>query len=63
AALRTHAARLSAAAAAPDWQGPLTEALRAEVANLAARCETAADGLALAAAQLQGRLPVRLHHQ
>ncbi|WP_051837828.1 hypothetical protein [Streptomyces sp. NRRL F-2580] len=63
AALRTHAARLSEAAAAPDWHGPQTETLRAEVANLAARCETAADGLALAAAQLQGRLPVRLHDQ
>ncbi|MFC9819172.1 hypothetical protein ACFWG6_11770 [Streptomyces erythrochromogenes] len=54
AALRTHAVRLRRAAAwSPGWQGRETEALRAEVENLAARCATAAGGLALAAAQLQ----------
>ncbi|GAA2652342.1 MULTISPECIES: hypothetical protein [Streptomyces] len=53
AALRTHAFRLHAVAAAPEWHGPETEALRAEVARLAARCATAAGGLALAAAQLK----------
>ncbi|THA86825.1 hypothetical protein [Streptomyces sp. A0592] len=54
AALRTHALRLRRAAAwSPGWQGRETEALRAEVENLAARCATAAGGLALAAAQLQ----------
>ncbi|MFG2987927.1 hypothetical protein ACGFZK_01150 [Streptomyces sp. NPDC048257] len=55
AALRTHAVRLHGAAAAPGWHGPETEALRAEVTRLAARCATAAGGLALAAAQLQDR--------
>ncbi|MFE5718160.1 hypothetical protein [Streptomyces erythrochromogenes] len=54
AALRTHALRLRRAAAwSPGWQGRETESLRAEVENLAARCATAAGGLALAAAQLQ----------
>ncbi|WKD30781.1 hypothetical protein [Streptomyces xanthophaeus] len=53
AALRTHAVRLRVAAMAPGWQGQDTEALRAEVTRLAARCATAAGGLALAAAQLQ----------
>ncbi|MFE1832408.1 hypothetical protein, partial [Streptomyces yangpuensis] len=54
AALRAHAARLGGAAAwSPGWQGRETAALRAEVENLAARCATAAGGLALAAAQLQ----------
>ncbi|MFD9515861.1 hypothetical protein [Streptomyces sp. NPDC059979] len=53
AALRTHAVRLRGATAAPGWQGPESDALRAEVANLATRCATAAGGLALAAAQLQ----------
>ncbi|MFJ9591493.1 hypothetical protein ACIRS3_01930 [Streptomyces virginiae] len=54
AALRAHAVRLRGAAAwSPAWQGGETEALRAEVENLAARCATAAGGLALAAAQLR----------
>ncbi|MEW5534804.1 hypothetical protein, partial [Streptomyces virginiae] len=54
AALRAHAVRLRGAAAwSPGWQGRETEALRAEVENLAARCATAAGGLALAAAQLR----------
>ncbi|MEW2584618.1 hypothetical protein [Streptomyces virginiae] len=54
AALRAHAVRLRGAAAwSPGWQGGETEALRAEVENLAARCATAAGGLALAAAQLR----------
>ncbi|WP_327266317.1 hypothetical protein OG444_37395 [Streptomyces sp. NBC_01232] len=56
AALRTHAFRLHGAAAEPGWHGPGTEALRAEVSRLAARCATAAGGMALAAAQLKGRL-------
>ncbi|MFC5882469.1 hypothetical protein [Streptomyces virginiae] len=45
--------RRGAAAWSPGWQGRETEALRAEVENLAARCATAAGGLALAAAQLR----------
>ncbi|MCX5174891.1 hypothetical protein [Streptomyces virginiae] len=53
AALRTHAFRLHTAAGAPQWRGPENESLRAEVARLAARCATAAGGLALAAAQLK----------
>ncbi|MGW2270579.1 hypothetical protein [Streptomyces yangpuensis] len=54
AALRAHAVRLRGAAAwSPGWQGRETAALRAEVEHLAARCATAAGGLALAAAQLQ----------
>ncbi|MEC4573034.1 hypothetical protein [Streptomyces virginiae] len=54
AALRAHAVRLRGAAAwSPGWRGRETEALRAEVENLAARCATAAGGLALAAAQLR----------
>ncbi|WKV70290.1 hypothetical protein AW27_001415 [Streptomyces sp. PCS3-D2] len=54
AALRAHAVRLRRAAAwSPQWQGLETQALRAEVEHLAARCATAAGGLALAAAQLQ----------
>ncbi|MFJ6482524.1 MULTISPECIES: hypothetical protein [unclassified Streptomyces] len=53
AALRTHAVRLRVAAMAPGWHGRETEALRAEVTRLAARCATAAGGLALAGAQLQ----------
>ncbi|MFE1414619.1 hypothetical protein ACIGFK_17675 [Streptomyces sp. NPDC085524] len=56
AALRSHAVRLRATAAAPGWHGPGTDALRAEVAGLADRCTTAADGLALAAVQLQDGL-------
>ncbi|MFE2164981.1 hypothetical protein ACFXB3_07900 [Streptomyces sp. NPDC059447] len=53
AALRSHAVRLRAAAAAPGWHGPESDGLRAEVAALADRCATAAAGLALAAVQLQ----------
>ncbi|MFE9463086.1 hypothetical protein ACFYNW_05320 [Streptomyces virginiae] len=54
AALRAHAVRLRGAAAwSPGWKGGETEALRAEVENLAARCATAAGGLALASAQLR----------
>ncbi|MGZ9935527.1 hypothetical protein ACXNSR_37255 [Streptomyces sp. NC-S4] len=53
AALRTHAFRLYGVAGTRDWHGPETEALRAEVTRLAARCATAAGGFALAAAQLQ----------
>ncbi|WP_327280092.1 MULTISPECIES: hypothetical protein [unclassified Streptomyces] len=53
AALRDHALRLRAAAEALDWQGPQADAFRAEVAALADRCATAANGLAVAAAQLE----------
>ncbi|MFI8391692.1 hypothetical protein [Streptomyces sp. NPDC085540] len=53
AALRTHAFRLYGVAGTREWHGPETEALRAEVTRLAARCATAAGGFALAAAQLQ----------
>ncbi|MFF3618703.1 hypothetical protein [Streptomyces sp. NPDC002467] len=53
AALRSHAVRLRAAAAAPGWHAPQSDGLRAEVAALADRCATAAAGLALAAVQLQ----------
>ncbi|MFJ8015594.1 hypothetical protein [Streptomyces sp. NPDC096339] len=53
AALRSHAVRLRAAAAAPGWHGPEADGLRTEVAALADRCATAAAGLALAAVQLQ----------
>ncbi|MFK0234007.1 hypothetical protein [Streptomyces vinaceus] len=52
AALRAHALRLRTAAEALDWRGPQADAFRAEVAALADRCATAANGLALAAAQL-----------
>ncbi|MFD7258652.1 hypothetical protein [Streptomyces sp. NPDC059874] len=53
AALRSHAVRLRAAAAAPGWHAPEADGLRTDVATLADRCGTAAIGLALAAAQLQ----------
>ncbi|MER7463734.1 hypothetical protein [Streptomyces sp. NPDC097981] len=53
AVLRAHALRLRAAAEALDWQGPQADAFRAEVAALADRCATAANGLAVAAAQLE----------
>ncbi|WP_327739527.1 hypothetical protein OG749_42480 [Streptomyces nojiriensis] len=53
AALRTHAFRLYGVAGTREWHGRETEVLRAEVTRLAARCATAAGGLALAAAQLQ----------
>ncbi|WP_327134698.1 hypothetical protein OG311_33085 [Streptomyces sp. NBC_01343] len=53
AVLRAHALRLHAAAGALDWQGPQGDAFRAEVAALADRCATAANGLAVAAAQLE----------
>ncbi|MFE2143394.1 hypothetical protein ACFXA3_16925 [Streptomyces sp. NPDC059456] len=53
AALHAHARRLHAAAEALDRRGPRAEAFRAEVAALADRCATAANGLAVAAAQLQ----------
>ncbi|MET8753524.1 hypothetical protein ABZW32_26030 [Streptomyces sp. NPDC004667] len=52
--LRSHAHRLRAGAAALEWRGPQADALRAEVAALADRCARAADGFALAAAQLDG---------
>lgn len=51
--LRSHAERLRAAAEGLGWQGPQGDALRAEVAALADRCTTAANGFALAAAQLE----------
>ncbi|MFE2149007.1 hypothetical protein ACFXAO_03095 [Streptomyces lavendulae] len=54
AALRSHAHRLRAGAAALEWRGPQADAFRAEVAALADRCARAADGFALAAAQLDG---------
>ncbi|MFJ7586470.1 hypothetical protein ACIQZO_03515 [Streptomyces sp. NPDC097617] len=63
AALRTHAFRLHAVAGAPEWYGPEAEALRAEVARLAARCARAAGGLALAAAQLKEPLREPLKDQ
>ncbi|MFD7080535.1 MULTISPECIES: hypothetical protein [unclassified Streptomyces] len=53
ATLRSHALRLHAAAEALDWRGPRADAFRAEVAALADRCATAANGLAVAAAQLE----------
>ncbi|MGW6947017.1 hypothetical protein [Streptomyces xanthophaeus] len=52
AALRSHARRLRAAADAPAWRDPGAGVLCAEVTVLACRCATAADGFALAAAQL-----------
>lgn len=52
AALRSHAVRLRATLAAPAWRVPDDDALRAEVATLASRCATAANGFSLAAAQL-----------
>ncbi|MGP3689909.1 hypothetical protein ACTVZO_35310 [Streptomyces sp. IBSNAI002] len=58
AALRSHAVRLRTATAAPAWRVPDDDALRAEVATLACRCATAANGFTLAAAQLgEERLP------
>ncbi|MEV7725169.1 hypothetical protein AB0P15_10605 [Streptomyces sp. NPDC087917] len=59
ATLRSHARRLRAGAAALEWRGPQADALRAEVTALADRCSTAADGFALAAAQLDGAGPRR----
>ncbi|MEU3404442.1 hypothetical protein [Streptomyces sp. NPDC006670] len=59
AVLRGHARRLRAGAAALEWHGPQADALRAEVAALADRCARAADGFALAAAQLEGPDPRR----
>ncbi|MET9885467.1 hypothetical protein ABZZ20_20490 [Streptomyces sp. NPDC006430] len=53
AVLRTHAVRLRAAAQLLDGREPQADAFRAEVAALADRCATAADGLAAVAAQLQ----------
>ncbi|MEU2390540.1 hypothetical protein [Streptomyces sp. NPDC007369] len=56
AALRAHADRLAAAAGELERQdSPHAAAFRAEVAALAERCATAASGLALAVARLQGR--------
>ncbi|MGW0394545.1 hypothetical protein ACWDYJ_27390 [Streptomyces sp. NPDC003042] len=52
AALRSHARTLRASAAALEWPGPRGAAFRAEVSTLADRCATAANGFALAAAQL-----------
>ncbi|OEJ34868.1 hypothetical protein [Streptomyces subrutilus] len=57
AALRSHAVRLRRATAAPAWRVPYDDALRAEVATLAGRCATAANGFALAAAQLGEERP------
>ncbi|AXE24361.1 hypothetical protein C0216_13665 [Streptomyces globosus] len=54
-ALRVHADRLRAAAGELEQQGPPAAPFRAEVAALAERCSTAADGLALAAARLRER--------
>ncbi|MFC9292729.1 hypothetical protein, partial [Streptomyces sp. NPDC057010] len=58
-ALRTHAVRMRATAvtaAAPARRDPQAgAALRAEIDVLAARCATAANGFALAAAQLGER--------
>lgn len=54
AALRAHARRLRAGALALDWRGPQGDAFRAEITALADRCARAADGFALAAAQLDG---------
>ncbi|MCX5610529.1 MULTISPECIES: hypothetical protein [unclassified Streptomyces] len=58
AALRSHTVRLRATLAAPAWRVPQDDALRAEVATLAGRCATAANGFTMAAAQLgEERLP------
>ncbi|MGW0392039.1 hypothetical protein ACWDYJ_14340 [Streptomyces sp. NPDC003042] len=57
AALRERADRLRGATEGLDWHGPQAEAFRARVEELAGRCATAADGLALCAAQLDGRRP------
>ncbi|WP_328302784.1 hypothetical protein OG389_33920 [Streptomyces sp. NBC_00435] len=57
AALRSHAERLRRAVGDLRWQGPRADAFRAEVADLADRCATAAGGLDLAAAQLAGPRP------
>ncbi|MFJ3876192.1 hypothetical protein ACIPW5_01880 [Streptomyces sp. NPDC090077] len=59
AALRSHARRLRAGAAALEWHGREADAYRAEVTALADRCARAAAGLALAAAQLDGAHPRR----
>ncbi|MFD3696194.1 hypothetical protein ACFWUZ_08525 [Streptomyces sp. NPDC058646] len=57
-ALRTHAVRLRATAAAPAWRGRGTD-MRTEVRTLAGRCARAADGFLLAAAQLgEGHRPL-----
>ncbi|MFD9411170.1 hypothetical protein ACFWBN_29670 [Streptomyces sp. NPDC059989] len=53
--LRTHAVRLRATPVAPTRRDPRAGALRAEVDLLAGRCATAANGFALAAAQLGER--------
>ncbi|MBT2480826.1 hypothetical protein [Streptomyces sp. ISL-94] len=54
-ALRTHAVRLRATEMAPARRDPQAGALRAEIDVLAGRCATAANGFALAAAQLGER--------
>ncbi|MET9958377.1 hypothetical protein ABZ128_04700 [Streptomyces sp. NPDC006326] len=53
AVLRAHAERLRAAAEELGGRAPQGDALRAEVNALADRCTTAANGFALAAAQLE----------
>ncbi len=53
ATLQAHADRLRAAAGALERQMCIRDRFRAELAALAHRCATAADGLALAAARLQ----------
>lgn len=51
-ALRDHAERLRASAAALAWQGPEADAFRQRIEALAARCATASDGLTASAAPL-----------
>ncbi|MEV6957332.1 hypothetical protein [Streptomyces sp. NPDC051183] len=53
AGLRSHAVRLRAAVVHLCWPGPKGEAFRTEVRGFADRCAVAADGFALAAAQLE----------
>ncbi|MFJ8041625.1 hypothetical protein ACIRBX_14110 [Kitasatospora sp. NPDC096147] len=52
--LREHEERLLKSLAALGWEGPQAEAFREQVAELAARCGTAADGLAGSAMRLAG---------
>ncbi|MFD6967510.1 hypothetical protein [Streptomyces sp. NPDC059979] len=55
-ALRHHAERLRASAAALDWKGPEADAFRRRVEDLAERCATAADGLTRSAAHLDAHV-------
>lgn len=53
--LREHAHRLINATADLNWHGPQADAFRNHVNELAQRCRTAAEGLALSATHLENQ--------